>query len=68
MDHGEDLAAALCILLGTVVIVASIFGAVAVAKDSRTLLICVSNSFKVKSSLGYILNYPSSMLSYWSCS
>ncbi|KAH8252848.1 hypothetical protein KR032_002123 [Drosophila birchii] len=40
MDHGEDLAAALCILLGTVIIVASIYGTVAVVKDSRTLLIC----------------------------
>ncbi|EDW46696.1 protein late bloomer [Drosophila sechellia] len=40
MDHGEDLAAVLCILLGTVIVVASIFGSVAVAKDSRTLLIC----------------------------
>ncbi|EDX05957.1 GD10447 [Drosophila simulans] len=40
MDHGEDLGAVLCILLGTVIVVASIFGSVAVAKDSRTLLIC----------------------------
>lgn len=40
MDHGEDLAAALCVLLGTVIVVASIFGSVAVAKDSRVLLIC----------------------------
>jgi len=42
LDHGEDLAAVLCILLGTVIIVASIFGSVAMAKDSKTLLICVS--------------------------
>nr|AAL89865.1 RE20742p [Drosophila melanogaster] len=40
MDHGEDLAAVLCVLLGTVIVVASIFGSVAVAKDSRVLLIC----------------------------
>ncbi|XP_037715791.1 protein late bloomer isoform X1 [Drosophila subpulchrella] len=40
LDHGEDLAASLCILLGTVIIVASIFGSVAMAKDSKTLLIC----------------------------
>ncbi|XP_017078727.1 protein late bloomer isoform X3 [Drosophila eugracilis] len=40
LDNGEDLAAYLCILLGFVVVVASIFGSVAVAKDSRSLLIC----------------------------
>ncbi|KAH8372773.1 hypothetical protein KR009_004645 [Drosophila setifemur] len=40
MNHGEELAAGLCILLGIVIIVASIFGSVAVAKYSRTLLIC----------------------------
>ncbi|KAH8320787.1 hypothetical protein KR067_009979 [Drosophila pandora] len=37
---GEELAAIICILLGSVIIVASIFGAVAVAKDSKSLLIC----------------------------
>ncbi|XP_043655234.1 protein late bloomer [Drosophila teissieri] len=40
MDHGEDLAALLCVLLGIVIIVGSIFGSMAVAKDSRALLIC----------------------------
>ncbi|KRJ98230.1 uncharacterized protein Dyak_GE19097, isoform D [Drosophila yakuba] len=40
MDHGEDLAALLCVLLGTVIVVGSIFGWMAVAKDSRALLIC----------------------------
>ncbi|XP_017146015.1 protein late bloomer [Drosophila miranda] len=40
LDHGEDLAAVLCILLGSVIILASIFGCVAMCRDSRTMLIC----------------------------
>ncbi|XP_026841621.1 uncharacterized protein LOC6590595 isoform X3 [Drosophila persimilis] len=39
LDHGEDLAAVLCILLGSVIILASIFGCVAMGRDSRTMLI-----------------------------
>ncbi|KAH8267101.1 hypothetical protein KR018_005686 [Drosophila ironensis] len=38
-ETGEKLAAGICILLGGVIIVATIFGFVAVAKDSKSLLI-----------------------------
>ncbi|SPP73077.1 protein late bloomer [Drosophila guanche] len=40
LDHGEQLAAVLCILLGCVIILTSIFGCVALGRDSRTMLIC----------------------------
>ncbi|EDW01554.1 protein late bloomer [Drosophila grimshawi] len=39
VDHGEKLAAILCILLGIVIVLASIFGTVALAKECKKMLI-----------------------------
>ncbi|XP_030387542.1 protein late bloomer [Scaptodrosophila lebanonensis] len=39
LDHGENLAAVLCILLGIVVVLASIYGTVSVGMESKTMLI-----------------------------
>lgn len=41
VDHGEKLAAILCLLLGSVIIVASIFGTVALFKECKRMLISV---------------------------
>ncbi|KAM8711864.1 hypothetical protein ACLKA7_012381 [Drosophila subpalustris] len=39
VDHGEKLAASLCILLGTVIVLTSIFGTVGLVKQCRKMLI-----------------------------
>ncbi|TDG51680.1 hypothetical protein AWZ03_001740 [Drosophila navojoa] len=39
VDHGENLASILCILLGIVVIIASVFGTVALLKECKRMLI-----------------------------
>ncbi|XP_023162834.1 23 kDa integral membrane protein [Drosophila hydei] len=39
VDHGEKLASILCILLGIVIIIASVFGTVALIKDCKKMLI-----------------------------
>lgn len=41
LDHGVKLAAVLCLLLGCVIIVASIFGTVALFKECKRMLISV---------------------------